>query len=262
MKTVIAIMGSPRRKGFTYLATRELLANLVALGDVQTEMVYLSDFDIEPCKGCKVCFLRGEEFCPLHDDRDALIRKLLDCDGVVLATPNYSFQVSGRMKCFLDRLGFVFHRPCFHGKAFTCVVCQGIFGGGKVVKYLEFVGRGLGFNVVKGSCVTALEPMSAKDEARMKKVIAQQSKRFHKRLSSPGLETPSLFQLFGFRMGRTSVKLTLAGDKRDYTSYQDRGWFESDYFYPTRLGLLKRAAGAVFDWAAGRIFDRGHSASA
>jgi hypothetical protein len=33
---------------------------------------------------------------------------------------------------------------------------------------------------------------------------------------------------------------------------RDKGWFESDYFYPTRLGLLKKAAGCLFDWIAAR----------
>jgi Multimeric flavodoxin WrbA len=254
MKTVTAIMGSPRRKGFTYLAARRFLDNLAALGDVQCEMVYLSDFVVDACKGCKACFERGEEFCPLHDDRDELIRKMLDADGLVFATPNYSFQVSGRMKCFLDRLGYVFHRPCFHGKVFTCIVAQGIFGGGNVVKYLQFVGRGLGCKVIKGTCVTALEPMSEKERVRAHRVLDAQSKRFHEQLFTPGAAVPSLFQLMGFRMGRTSVKLTLDAEKRDYVYYRDHGWFESDYFYPTRLGPVKKVAGAAFDWAAGRIY--------
>jgi multimeric flavodoxin WrbA len=262
MKTVIAIIGSPRRKGFTYLATRRLLDNLARFGEVQSEMLFLSDFALEQCKGCKICFERGEQFCPLKDDRDFLIRKMLDADGVVLATPNYSFQVSGRMKSFLDRLGFVFHRPCFHGKVFTSIVAQGIFGGGNVVKYLGFVGRGLGFEVVKGTCVTALEPMSTKERAKMEKALNALSKRFHKRLLQPGLAAPSLFQLMGFRMGRTSVRLTLTEDKRDYTYYRDHGWFDSDYFYPTKLNPLKKAAGAAFDWAAGRIFANRHDACA
>jgi hypothetical protein len=50
------------------------------------------------------------------------------------------------MKIFLDRLGFVFHRPRFFGKAFTSIVAQGIYGGNKIVGYLDFVGMGLGFN--------------------------------------------------------------------------------------------------------------------
>jgi multimeric flavodoxin WrbA len=64
------------------------------------------------------------------------------------------------MKIFLDRLGFVFHRPRFFGKTFTSIVVQGIYGGPKIVEYLDFVGDGLGFNVVKGSCVTSMEPIT------------------------------------------------------------------------------------------------------
>ena len=254
MMKVTAIMGSPRRRGFTYLATRRFLDNLAWSGDVQSEIVSLSDIELEPCMGCKTCFLRGEEFCPLHDDRDTLIRKMLDSDGIVFATPNYSFHVSGRMKTFLDRLGFVFHRPCFQGRTFTSIVAQGIYGCANVVKYLDFVGRGLGFNVVKGSCITALEPMSTKDRDKMEKVLDAQSRRFHQRLLRPDPDVPSFIQLMGFRMGRTSVKLTLSEDKRDYKYYRDRGWFSSAYFYPTELSLLKTAAGAVFDWSAGRIY--------
>lgn len=98
--------------------------------------------------GCLSCFNRGEEFCAFRDDRDVLIGKIMGSDGVVFATPNYSFNVSGMMKIFLDRLGFLFHRPSFFGKAFTGIVAQGIYGGEKIVKYLDFVGNGLGFNVV------------------------------------------------------------------------------------------------------------------
>lgn len=262
MKTVLVIMGSPRRKGFTYLATRRFLDNLDRFGDIQSEMLFLGDYEIEPCSGCKQCFLNGEEFCPHRDNRDWLIGKMLDADGVVFATPNYSFHVSGQMKSFLDRLGFIFHRPCFHGKVFTGIVAQGIYGGGNVVKYLDFVGTGMGFSVVKGTCVTALEPMSAKDRAKMERSIDPQSKRFHLRMQQACRPVPSLFQLMGFRIGRTSIKLTQSEDKRDYTYYRDHGWFDSEYFYPIRLGPLKRAAGAAFDWVAGRIYRRPHGASA
>ena len=88
-------------------------------------------------------------------------------DGVVFASPNYSFQVSAILKIFLDRLGFMAHRPRFHGRTFTSLVVQGIYRGGQIVKYLEFVGRALGFNVVKGSCIRTLEPMDDRALDRM-----------------------------------------------------------------------------------------------
>src|SRR5512133_698314 len=173
MKTVTAFVGSPRKRGATYIATRQFLDSLQSFGDVQAEIVFVSEYNIRVCRGCKNCFGRGEEHCPLKDDRDLLIEKMMASDGVVFASPNYSFQVSGTMKTFLDRLGFVFHRPRFHGKAFTCIVVQGFYGGEKVVRYLDFVGAGLGFDVVKGTCITALEPMMEEGRRKMDEALAR-----------------------------------------------------------------------------------------
>lgn len=253
VKKVTAFVGSARRK-HTYGAVRFFLDRLEALGGVESEIVALSDYRIETCRGCKLCLDKGEELCPLKDDRDALIQKITASDGVLFASPNYSFQVSGIMKTFLDRLGFLFHRPRFHGKTFTSIVVQGVYGGRKIVKYLDFVGRNLGFNTVKGSCSTAFEPMTEKEQRKRDKVLARQSRRFHKRLSKPGYRVPTFFELMIFRMARTSMKLTLDESYRDYTYYSQHGWFESDYYYPIRLGLLKGPAGRLFDWIFGIIY--------
>jgi len=180
-------------------------------------------------------------------------------DGVVFASPVYSFQVSGHMKAFLDRLGFAFHRPRFHGKAWTSIVVEGLYGGRDVGKYLDFVGGALGFSVARGSRIvcrknpdTAQEPMLDKERRKMDEVLARHSRRFHDQLKSPRFPEPTMLQLFGFRMARTSIKLELADDRPDHAYYSDHGWFDSDYFYPTKLGLLKRAAGAAFDRMAAR----------
>jgi multimeric flavodoxin WrbA len=259
MKSVTAFVGSARKHGVTHRATRQFLDDLQALGDIQSELVFLSECDIGLCRGCKACFIRGEEFCPLHDDRDLLIEKMTRSDGVVLASPVYSFQVSAHMKAFLDRLGFAIHRPRFHGKAFTSIVVEGLYGGRAVVKYLDFVGGALGFNVVKGSRIvcrknpdTAHEPMLDEERRKMDEALARQSRRFHEQLTSPPFPEPTMLQLFGFRMARTSMKLELADDRRDHAYYRDRGWFDSDYYYPTKLGPLKRAAGVAFDRMAAR----------
>ena len=255
MKRVTAFVGSARKKS-TYNAVRQFLDNLQSLGDVEYEIVALSDHRLGTCRGCKVCFAKGEEFCPLTDDRDVLNEKMMVSDGVVFASPNYSFQVSAIMKMFLDRLGFVFHRPRFFGKAFTSIVVQGIYGGSKIVKYLDFVGNGLGFNVVRGSCVTALEPMTEKEQRKIDSILAAQSRRFHDRLSQPPYPIPSLFKLMLFRMSRTSIRLMLNETYRDYTYYRDKGWFESDYFYPARLNVFKKAAGSLFDYTRSRSAKR------
>ncbi len=161
MKKVTAFVGSAHKR-MTHSAVRQFLDDLQSLGDVESEIVTLSDYRLGTCRGCRLCFDSGEESCPLKDDRDVLIEKMMTSDGVIFASPNYSFHVSALIKIFLDRLGFAFHRPCFFGKTFTSIVTQGIYRGGEIVKYLDFVGSGLGFNTVKGTCFTAFDPMTEK----------------------------------------------------------------------------------------------------
>jgi multimeric flavodoxin WrbA len=252
-KKVVALLGSPHKGGAAYTATRKFLDALEAYGDVQGEIVTLSDHDIRTCRGCKVCFDRGAESCPLRDDRDVVVGKMMEADGIVFASPNYSYQISGVMKVFLDRLGFMFHRPRFHGKASTAIVVQGIYGGRKIRKYLEFVGGGLGCNVVKGTCLRTLLPMTDKAWRDMDRAIAAQSSRFHERLLAPSFPAPSLLGLALFRMSRTSIRLTRPEEIRDYTYFRDHGWFESDYWYPTNIGLTKKVVGVLFDWVAAQM---------
>lgn len=249
---VTAFVGSARKK-HTYNTTELFLQKLSSLGDIECEIVRLSDYNLGTCKGCIVCMDKGEELCPLKDDRDRLIEKMMDSDGVIFASPNYSFQVSGLMKIFLDRLGFIFHRPRFFGKAFTSIVAQGIYGGGAIVKYFNFIGGAMGFNVVKGCCINSLEPMTEKGRIKIDKIIDKQSKRFYSKLVKKEYPTPSLFGLMIFRMARTSRKIMLNEDFRDYTYCREKGWFESDYYYPVKLNPLNKMAGKLFDVIAVRI---------
>ena len=252
MKKVTAFVGSARRQ-HTLASVQEFLEVLQAQGGVGTEIVRLADRRVETCRGCKRCFDHGEEHCPYAgDDRDLLLAKMLSSDGVVFASPVYTWQVSAIMKTFLDRLGFVCHRPRFFGKVFTSLVVQGIHGGRQVVKYLDFVGMTLGFEVVRGSCLTTIDPLTEEARRKNDRVLLGHGRRFHERLSRSLYPAPAFIKLMGFRMARTSMHLMLGEDAPDYRYYRDNGWFESDYYYPVRLGPLKRAAGRLIDLGAAR----------
>jgi len=252
MKKVTVFVGSAHKHN-TYHAALQFLDNLQALGAVEYEIVTLNDYKLGFCRGCRLCFEKGEEFCPLKDDRDLLMDKIEASDGVVFATPNYSFQLSGIMKTFLDRFGFIAHRPRYFSKTFTSIVSQGIGGGNKIVDYLDFVANALGFKTVKGSCVTALDPRTEKDQKKIDKALAKLSKRFYARLSKPDYPVPSLLKLMIFRVGRTSIIQLLDDRNLDYHYYAAQGWFKSDYYYPTRLGILKKLAGNLFDSSASTL---------
>ena len=246
MMKVTAFIGSARKK-HTHTATENFLKNLQTYGDVEYELVPLNEYNLKICKGCKLCCDKGEELCPLKDDRDLLLKKIEESDGVIFASPNYSFQVSGLMKVFLDRFGFLFHRPRYFGKTFTSIVAQGVYGGNKIIKYFNFIGKALGCNVVKGSCIKTLEPMSEKQEIKINKTIDKHSKKFYKRLVKKEFPIPSLFDLMIFRLSRSSIKNQLDENFRDYNYYMDKGWFESDFFYPVKLNPLKKLTGKLID---------------
>jgi multimeric flavodoxin WrbA len=250
---VTAFVGSARKK-HTYKATEQFMHNLHSFGDVECEIVSLSDFHIEVCKGCMLCLNKGEELCPFKDDRDMLIDKMNNSDGIIFASPNYSFNVSGLMKVFLDRLGFIFHRPRFFGKAFTSIVVQGFYRGGKIIDYFNFLGKSLGFNLVKGCCLNSLEPITEKEQKKLDGIIDKQSKKFYSTLIKKEHPIPTFFQLMIFRMSRTSIKLLLDESWRDYTYYKKNGWFESDYYYPAQLNPIKKLTGNFFDFIFNRIY--------
>jgi len=254
MKKVTVFLGSTTKRA-TYHAVQEFVANLKSYGEIDCEYVFLDDYNLKNCRGCLLCFEKGEEYCSLKDDRDLLLEKMKNSDGVIFATPNYSLQVTALMKTFLDRFAFVFHRPRFFGKAFTAIAAQGVYGGDSVVKYLENVAEYWGFNVTKGCSVTV--PRTMLEQKKMTVKIKKASARFYKNLMRSTPPAPSFFRLMLFRFIRTSNKMItdeqLSNPKKDffepdYRYYKENGWFESDYYYQTSLGFIKKLAGRFFDF--------------
>lgn len=246
MKKVTAFIGSARKKA-TYEAVCEFEKNLKSFTEIDFEYVFLMDYNLHFCRGCKLCFDKGEEFCPMRDDRDLLIDKINHSDGVIFATPNYSFHVSASMKNLLDRLAFGFHRPRFFGKTFTSIVTQGIFGGGSIVKYLGNIGKNFGFRIARGCVLNTLEPITNTAKEKNTREISKVAKRFYKELMRSSLPAPSFFSLMTFRMSRTIMKAKLGDEYYDYRYYKEKGWFESEYYYDVSLGPIKKLAGRIFD---------------
>ena len=65
---------------------------------------------------------------------------------------------------------------------------------------------------------------------------------------------PTLLGVVAFNMSRTVIRNTLSEANCDYRYYRDRGWFESEYYYPTRLGPGLKAVDLVTRGAANLIW--------
>lgn len=102
---VIGINGSARRDGNTAIIIGNVFEVLNNEG-IETELIQLADYDINPCRGCFAC--RGRGNCVFDNDGFAeIFSRMAEADGIVLGSPVYSADVSAKMKAFLERGGVV-----------------------------------------------------------------------------------------------------------------------------------------------------------
>lgn len=98
---VIAINGSPKPKGNTYLALKTVCDELEAQ-NIETEIIHIGNMDIKGCISCNQC---KNGFCRFADDTlKEIINKIYEADGLLIGTPVYYSGIAGTLKCFLDRL--------------------------------------------------------------------------------------------------------------------------------------------------------------
>lgn len=98
---VLCIGGQLREGGNTehlFDAVRDELRKT----EVSVDSVALSDRKIADCNDCGGCAHSYE--CTVEDDMTPLYRKVLEADAIVLSSPVYMWNITGKLKCFVDRL--------------------------------------------------------------------------------------------------------------------------------------------------------------
>lgn len=104
---VVAFNGSARRDGNTAILVRRALEELEKEG-IETELVQLAGERIRGCTACRGCVANQDGRCTIDDDVvNECIRKMVEADGIILASPTYFADVSAEMKALIDRAGFV-----------------------------------------------------------------------------------------------------------------------------------------------------------
>jgi multimeric flavodoxin WrbA len=104
---VVAFNGSARRDGNTAILVRRVLEELEK-EDIETELVQLAGERIRGCTACRGCVANKDGRCTIDDDVvNGCIEKMIEADGIILASPTYFADVSAEMKALIDRAGFV-----------------------------------------------------------------------------------------------------------------------------------------------------------
>ena len=104
---VVAVNGSPRKKGNTRILIDHVFEELEKEG-IETELVHLGGRKIRGCTACYQCFTNKD--CRCSKDKDVLneiLQKMIEADGIVLASPTYFSNMTPEMKALIDRSGLV-----------------------------------------------------------------------------------------------------------------------------------------------------------
>ena len=159
---IVAINGSPTgAKGSTGRALAALIEGTREAG-AQVTLFELGSLTVNPCTGCHSCQKKGR--CVIRDDCPAIQQAMIEADGLVLASPNYIFNVSAQFKALLDRSFSMFHCQILHGKYGACVLASGGPLYQQVEDYLLHVTSNMGCWKV-GSFVVAGGQLDDPDEA-------------------------------------------------------------------------------------------------
>lgn len=108
MTTIIAINGSPRKKWNTAILLEKAIEGAVLQG-AETELLHLYDLNYEGCTSCFACKIRGGKSygkCVMQDDLTTVLDRIKDADAIILGSPIYFGSITGKMRCFMERLIF------------------------------------------------------------------------------------------------------------------------------------------------------------
>jgi multimeric flavodoxin WrbA len=97
---IVAIYGSPRRKGNTATLLKKAVEGARDSG-AQVEEIILRDLKMSPCLEIFGCTTSGE--CRLKDDFQKARDRILASHGLILASPVFFYTVSAHTKILMDR---------------------------------------------------------------------------------------------------------------------------------------------------------------
>lgn len=233
---ILAIIGSPRKKGNSYQATREVEKQIKQFNsEAKFEYLFLQETNLKMCLGCFNCVRRGEDFCPLQDDRAEIEEKIMSVDGVIFVSPVYCQNVSGLMKNFIDRFSYVFHRPRFFKQRAMAISSTGGAGLDETLDYIKKLSVwGFGELGTLGVITPPWPPSKGLQKKNTEK-IEKASLEFYKKLVKGGLLKPTFTQYMHFRFMKftSEMKEYMPADHEFYKE-------KEEYFYPTKINPLRK----------------------
>ncbi len=134
-RDILIISASPRMGGNSDLLCDSFMQGAMEAGH-QAEKIFIQQKTINGCLGCEVCKSNGGR-CVHKDDMPEILKKMIQKDIIVLATPIYFYSMDGQLKTLIDRTYAGYTE--MHGKDFYFILT----GGAPDKSYMETAIAGL-----------------------------------------------------------------------------------------------------------------------
>ena len=242
MLNVIAI-NSSKRKMNTYgliLQVSEILND----ENINVEIINIFDYNIEPCMGCENCLIKGD--CGFNDDVLEIMNKIKGSDGVIISSPVYMENVSGKLKTFLDRTCKWFHRPELYGKPILTIATTKGSGLKETLRYLErVVVQWGGFTVGGiGRSISNIDKRISKNECQEFIDHMKMDKEYFK---------PSLKELMHFQVQKVLAKKV---GYLDSEYWKMKNWNSKSYYFKCKINPLKKITAYSFGTFLDKIINK------
>ena len=212
---------------------------------IQVETVSLAQSNIQLCRGCRSCFDRGEEKCPLKDDVLQIHQKMLAADAFVIASPVYVEDVNGVMKNWIDRMAFNCHRPAFYGKTALLFSTSGMGSSNHTIRTMHAALTAWAATIAD-RMKFRLGAISDIDHIRSVygELIRRQSEKLVRSLLDGSAQKPSFYSLIAFAVQqRYWLKNKDFQDTYDYAYWRKQNWLDKkcNYYSENKTGALRTA---------------------
>lgn len=224
---VLAIIGSPRKSGHSSFIIDKIEEKIKSMSDVDFERIYLADANLELCKGCGVCLLKGEENCPNKDDREKIVEKILNANGVIFISPVYAMNMTALMKNLMDRTAYTMHRPRFFNQYTMIVSVTGGSGLKETIKSMSAI-KYSGYNIVNTLGVVAPKALKTNtiSDLNILKKIDSEAEKFYNNLQAKKPISASFDNLMQFKIQRGIFQLFKDDLPCDYNYFEEHGLFD------------------------------------
>lgn len=196
---IFVINGSPRKNFNTAAMFNSFIDGVKSVNEnINVNVINLYDLNYSGCKSCFGCKLaKTYGTCIIKDDLHDLLPRMYQADGIVFASPIYFGDMSGQMKCFLER--FVF--PNFTYEAgyrsiapkrmpiqmiYTMNVPEELYLSLGYDKHLEYTENFMGMAYTQPKRLCAFNTYQFHDYSRYKiEAFSEADKAEHRRIQFP-----------------------------------------------------------------------------